>query len=303
MNSSNIDIYEFPTNLGLRKSESETEPGVKKLPEWLRRHGLHEKVEPRRIFILSPPEYSMDQDRESGVLNSDKIISYAVQQSRLLNEHWNDSVFPIILGGDCSILIGSSIALKRRGSYGLFFLDGHTDYIGPDISSTGGAAGMDLAIVTGHGHDKLTNISGQKPYFAEKNVFCVGNREYDRDYVQPILDSQIEYLDLQRLRSNGLNRTAQRFLDYIEERKLEGFFIHLDVDVLNDSIMPAVDSREKGGLTYIEFSELLGPLLASKKAIGIEITILDPDLDIDGKYSTEFVKRFIEILEFGKAVG
>ena len=68
---------------------------------------------------------------------------------------------------------------------------------------------MDLAIVTGHGHAKLTNIFALPPYFDEINVFCVGNREYHPAYVRPILASGIHYYDLRKLRSNGLKETAE----------------------------------------------------------------------------------------------
>lgn len=301
MNSTKINLFEFPSNLGLKKSESEIEPGVKKLPEWLKMHGFHKQVNPLQIFRIEPPEYGMDLDVETRVRNADKIVEYAIEQSELLSAKLEDNIFQLIIGGDCSILIGSSIALKQKGNYGLFFLDGHTDFIGPEISQTGGAAGMDLAIITGYGHDKLTNILNQKPYFKEKNVFCVGNREYDREYVRPILKSDIEYFDLKRLRREGIQNTIHQFLKLVEQQNLDGFFIHLDVDVLNDEIMPAVDSRKKGGLSYVEFSELLKPLLSSKKAVGIEISILDPHLDSEGKFTTEFVKNFIDILEHGKA--
>lgn len=301
MNSPKINILEFPTNLGLKKTEFETEPGVKKLPDWLKKHGFHEKIYPERILRVEPPEYSMNLDKESSVRNADKIIEYAIKQSRLISEQLEEDTFKIIIGGDCSILIGSSIALKQKGNFGLFFLDGHTDFILPEISQTGGVAGMDLAIVTGHGHDKLINILNQKPYFEEKNVFCVGNREYDKEYVKPILASDINYFDLKKLRNNGISKTVTQFLGLVEKNNLDGFFIHLDVDVLNDMIMPAVDSREIDGLTYKEFSEVLTPLFSSEKAIGIEITILNPNLDTDGKYTIEFIKNFIETLERGKA--
>ena len=301
MNSKKINILEFPSNLGLKKTTSETEPGVIKLPEWFKKHGFHRKIKPWQIFRIEAPIYSMDLDEESGVRNANKIIEYAKKQSELLSENLKDDIFQIIIGGDCSILIGNSIALKQKGNYGLFFLDGHTDFITPEISGTAGAAGMDLAIVTGYGHNKLTNIFNLKPYFKEKNVFCVGNREYDEDYVRPILRSEIAYFDLKSLRQNGLKKTAHQFLELVEEQNLDGFLIHLDVDVLNDNIMPAVDSREIDGLFYNELSELLKPILSSKKAVGIEITILDPNLDEDGKYTTEFVKNFIELLEYGKA--
>ncbi len=296
MNSDKINIVELPSNLGLKKAGFDVEPGVKKLPHWLKEHGFHKQINPEQILGIESPAYSMDMDKESGVRNADKIIEYATKQSELLSELFKEDAFQLIIGGDCSILIGSSIALKQKGNYGLFFLDGHTDFMLPEVSQTGGAAGMDLAIVTGYGHDKLTNILNQKPYFKEKNVFCVGNREYNEGYVCPILASDIKYIDLKSLRANGLKNTANQFLALVKSQHLDGFFIHLDVDVLSDEIMPAVDSRAKDGLTYTEFSELLKPLLASKKAVGIEVTILDPNLDREGKYTTEFVKHFTEIL-------
>ena len=301
MNSDKINILEFPSNLGLKKAEYGIEPGVGKLPEWLKRHGFHKKINPEKTLRIEPPKYAMDLDVDSSVRNADKIIEYAIEQSNILSDEIGENAFQIIIGGDCSILIGNSIALKQKGNYGLFFLDGHTDFIWPELSQTGGAAGMDLAIVTGYGHDKLTNIHNQKPYFKEKNIFCVGNREYDPNYVSPILESDIQYFDLKGLRTNGLKKTANQFLALVRENNLDGFFIHLDVDVLNDKIMPAVDSRQIDGLTYKELAELLIPLLSSNKAIGIEITILDPDLDPNGEHTNEFVKNFIEILEYVKA--
>ena len=78
----------------------------------------------------------------------------------------------------------------------LFFLDGHTDFITPELSGTAGAAGMDLAIVTGHGHEKLTNIYEQGHYVKKENVYCVGNREYDEAYERPVKESSVRYLDL-----------------------------------------------------------------------------------------------------------
>ena len=86
----------------------------------------------------------------------------------------------------------------------------------------------------------------------------------------------------------------------IEDNDLDGFLIHLDVDVLNDDIMPAVDSREKDGLNYPEFTTISSMLLSSPKSIGIEITILDPNLDREGKYTTAFVSNFVEVVEIGK---
>jgi len=289
MNKQPINIFEFPSNLGLKKTQHEDEPGVKFLPAWLKKYGFYDKLKPQQVFRIEPPPYAMEQDEETGVRNTDHIIKYAKQQASILSEHFNNNTFNVILGGDCSILIGNAIALKQAGKFGLFYLDGHTDFMLPALSVTGGAAGMDLAIVTGHGHNKLTNTYNLQPYFDEETVWCVGNREYDTDYVQPILNSKINYYDLQKLRKEGIETCISRFLRMISRKKLNGFFIHLDADVLNDDIMPAVDSREKGGLQYEELNAILDYLLESPKARGIEITIIDPTLDKEGKYTSEFI--------------
>lgn len=292
-----INIFEFPLNLGLTKKEHETEPGVRKLPDWLKKFGFHEKINPKNIFRLEAPDYAMDFDEETGVKNPDKIIEYAQRQSELILNNFDKSTFTIILGGDCSILIGSAIALKKLGNFGLFYLDGHTDYIPPKLSPSGGVAGMDLAIVTGLGHENLTNIDNLQPYFTEKNIFCVGNAEIDdKEYVGQILSSEIRYLDLYQFRENGFQKTAEDFLKMAEKNGLDGFFIHFDVDVLEDEIMPAVDSRMEDGINYDNLKKLLTPLIHHEKCIGIEITILDPDYDPDGFYTKPFIENLIQII-------
>ncbi len=296
MNSPKINIIEFPSNLGLKKKNHEIEPGVNQLPDWLRQHGFHQRLNPVKVVRVDPPLYSMKLDSESGIRNAQKIIEYSIKQSEALVDLLNGECFNLVIGGDCSILIGNALALRQSGHYGLFFLDGHTDFITPDLSETGGAAGMDLAIVTGYGHPKLTDILNLQPYFKEEEVFCVGNREYDPEYVKPILESNINYFDLKKLRETGISNLLNQFLKMVKKHKLDGFFIHLDVDVLHDSIMPAVDSRAEGGLWYSEFTEILRPLIKSQKCIGIEITILDPNLDLPGQYTRRFVDSFVDLL-------
>ncbi|PZR29289.1 MAG: arginase [Citrobacter freundii] len=285
-------ILEFPSNLGLKEPSPGHEPGVRKLPPWLAQHGFHTRLNPASVIRLEPPPYSTKLDNESGVRNATEIINYAKQQASLLEKVMRSGSFPLVIGGDCSILIGNALALKKTGKYALFFLDGHHDFMLPALSQTGGAAGMDTAIVTGHGHEKLTNIDGFKPYFKEENVWCVGNREYYPPYVESILQSSIHYIDLGELRRQGTKQCAESFLNMVEEKQLDGFWIHIDADVLDDELMPAVDSRTPGGITYEELDDLLQPLLRSVKAGGLGITIIDPELDPDGKYTTQFVERF-----------
>jgi arginase len=284
-----IYIVEFPSNLGLKEPQPGKEPAVKRLPDWFQRHNLHKILDPENTLRLDPPKYTNIKDSETQILNANSLIEYAREQAYLVNNLLTRNKFPFILGGDCSILLGSAIALKQKGNYALFYLDGHTDFMDISLSETGGVGGMAASIVTGNGHEKLTNILNLSPYVKEENLWCVGNREYDDEYENEIRNSSATYISLKDLREKGISNCTAAFLSEVENKNLDGFWLHIDVDVLNDTIMPCVDSRTPDGLTYGEFNELTSYLFQSKKLCGLEITILDPDLDTTGQYTKDFV--------------
>ncbi|KUJ59634.1 arginase [Flavobacteriaceae bacterium CRH] len=284
-------IVEFPSNLGLKEPQPGKEPGVKRLPDWLWKHNLHKALNTENIIRVDAPKYSNVRDPGTNILNANSLVAYAREQAYLVNNLLSQNKFPFILGGDCSILLGSAIALKQKGNYGLFYLDGHTDFMDVSLSETGGVGGMAASIVTGNGHQKLTNILNLSPYIKEENLWCVGNREYDDEYENEIRNSTATYLSLDALRKQGISNCIQSFLSEVANKNLDGFWLHIDVDVLNDSVMPCVDSPTPGRLTYAEFNELTSYLFQNEKLSGLEITILDPDLDSIGKYTKDFVEN------------
>ncbi len=293
-----IEIIEAPTNLGLKEPSPGQEPGVNKLPAYLKRYGFYDHLKPVRISQVTPPAYSGVLDGESGVRHANEIIDYSIQLSEAILQVISRQAFPVVVGGDCSIVIGNMLALKKSGRYGLFYIDGHTDFVLPEMSDTGGAAGMDLAIVTGHGPQKLTNIHHLKPYVKERHTMAFGNRSFeDKAYVDAIMQSQIHYRDLQTIRAQGIESCCQEFLQIVTQEKLDGFWIHLDVDVLNDTLMPAVDARQPDGFSYEELNQTLSLLFSSKAVAGLDITILDPDLDPDGDITQTFILSIMKGLK------
>ena len=284
-------LVESPSNLGLREPSPGKEPGVKRLPDWLRKQGLHEAIGFEDSIRIDSPSYSPETDKETGILNVDSLVSHALNQAEEIKKLLDDDKLPLVLGGDCSIMIGSAIALKQSGDYALFYLDGHTDFMDISLSETGGAGGMAASLATGRGHSKLSDILGLSPYIKEENLWCVGNREYNEPYENEIINSNANYINLRNLRSMGIETCLRSFLREVSDRQLDGFWIHVDVDVLDDRLMPCVDSRTPDGLTYEEFNQLTFGLFASRMLSGIEITILDPDLDPTGEYAREFVAQ------------
>ena len=271
-------IIEAPSNLGLRPA------GVEKLAGRLLSHGLAERLQARHAARLLPPPYDFVRDPETMTLNAAAIAAWSPELADAVGQVLDADEFPVVLGGDCSILLGPTLALKRRGRYGVLFIDGHADFYQPEADPTGEAASMDLAFATGHGPRLLTDIKGQGPLVREEDVFVFGYRDGEeqiRDGSQP-LPVAIRALDLEAVRRMGIEAAATEAVEYVTRGNLAGFFIHLDADCLDDDIMPAVEYRLDDGLSLDELKTTLRIALASGKAVGLEVTIYNPDLDEDG---------------------
>ena len=290
-----ITVIDAPSNLGLRPPRPGHAPGVYKMAGALRAQDIVARLKATDAGRIAPGPYSHQLDPGVGVRNHEGIHTFTIQLADRVARLLQSGRFPLVLGGDCSILLGPMLALRRRGRYGLFFIDGHVDFNTPATSQTGGAAGMDLALVTGRGPDLLANLESRKPLVREEDVVAFGPRHLlDATLAtRAIRSTAIKLYDLEQVRQMGIGRAVTTGLASLEHR-VEGFWIHLDVDVLDNAIMPAVDSPQPGGMSYIELIETLQLLLASEKAVGMEITIFDPELDPDGRLAAELTNAIVE---------
>ena len=289
-----VTVLDAPSNLGLRSPAPGRAPGVRKLARALRDRGIVWRLGATDGGRVTPPPYSPDVDPVTGVLNGESLRAFSLELAQKVGSVVGDGSFPLVLGGDCGILIGGMLALRRRGRFGLVFIDGHLDFRHPgNAEFVGAAAGADLALVTGRGPDWIANIEGLGPLVRDGDAVALGERE---DYPQwrDIHETDITVWDLQRVRTLGITEAARKTVERMEASGVEGFWIHLDADVLDDEVMPAVDSRQPDGLSYAELIELLRPLLGSELAVGMEVTIFDPELDPDGTIAEGFTDALVE---------
>jgi arginase len=289
-------ILEAPSILGLKPT------GVDRLPAALLQHGLAEQLNARRAGRVAPTSaYDTQRDPQTLTLNARGIAEYSKALADAVADVVGRGEFPILLGGDCSILLGSSLALRRRGRYGLLFIDGHADFYQPEANPNGEAASMDLAFATGHGPELLTNLEGLRPLVRDEDVVAFGFRDAQeqREYGSQPLPPAVLALDLSEVRRLGARGAAQRAVEHLTaaDRTTQGFFIHLDADVVSDALMPAVDYRMPDGLSWDELRTVLRTALASGRAVGIEITIYNPALDADGTSGRELTRTLIESLK------
>ena len=292
MNARNYAIVEAPSNLGLRPT------GVELLPETLLRHGLAERLHARHAMRLKAPAYHATPDPKTLTLNAQSIAQWSPRLADAVGEVIDRGEFPVVLGGDCSIVLGPTLALRRRGRYGLLFIDGHADFYQPEANPNGEAASMDLAFATGHGPALLTNIEGLGPLVREEDVFVFGFRdeEEQREYGSQPLPEGLRAYDLARVRELGVDAAATAAVEHLTRPELQGFFIHVDADCLNDNVMPAVEYRLPDGLTLEELGRTLEIAMASGKAMGIEVTVYNPNLDKDGEAGRKLARVLADAL-------
>lgn len=270
-------IIDAPSDLGLRRT------GVDGLPDALRAAGLLEGLpDVRYAGRLSVPAYNPLRATPTAVLNLDGIRAFSLRLAERVAFTLDLGRFPLVLGGDCSILLGASLALRRRGRFGLFFIDGHSDFYSAESEPNGEMASMELAVVTGREPAELANLDGRRPLVREEDVVVFGFRDAEiaAAYGSPdVRQTAMHIFDLKEVRRLGAAAAARRGLEALEASGVEGFWVHLDADVLNDEVMPAVEYRMPDGLWPQELTEALAVVLASPLAVGMEVTIYNATFD------------------------
>lgn len=288
-----IALVSAPTNLGLRPPEPGAVPGAAKAPEALREAGLYRRLGEQGAIdagVILPGRYVDDDGtRRAGVVrNEAAMIDHARRLANRIDEVLATGAAPLVIGGDCSVLLGAGVSMKRRGGVGLVHVDGHTDFRHPGNSDDcASVAGEDLAAAVGLHWPAVSNIDGAGPYFDPARTAHVGCRDDDAELeeVRAVVGTVIPTSEWR-----GLG-TAAVVDDVQTTAGAAGFWLQVDVDVIDATVMPAVDSPDPGGCTPEELIELLRGL--APRAVGASITVYDPDLDPDGTHARLLVDTIV----------
>jgi arginase len=293
MTTVNPLIIEVPSPLGLRPDGVEAAPGA------LRKAGLHARLGSADEVRIDVPPYCDVRDPETAVLNPQGVAAVARDLAAAVDTALASDRFPVVLGGDCSIVLGPMLALRRRGRYGLVFIDGHADFQHATDEPAGEAASLDLALVTGRGPEILTDLDGLRPLVRDEDVALVGYRVFGgNDHVleEHVRDTAITVVDAPEVHEGGAASALGKALAAVTRPGVEGFWVHLDVDVLDDDLMPAVDYRHPGGLSWDEAGQILRGLLRASGARGLEVTIFNPRLDSDGSHARQLCDLIADVV-------
>jgi arginase len=276
-------IVEAPSALGHVPEHR----GVERAPEVLLGAGLADGLAARRAGRVEAAGYSADRDPRTQVMNPQAIRDYSPLLADAVTAVLDQGEFPVVLGGDCSILLGTMLSLRRRGRYGLLYIDGDADFYQPEVNPLNGAASAsDLAFATGRGPDVVTDIEGRRPLVRAEDVVvfaCRDAADRDRRGCQP-LPAGLVVIDRDQVRRLGVGAAASEAVRHLarEGGPADGFWIHLDADVLDETIMQAVDDPRPGGLAWDELVSALSIAVGSGHAVGLQVAIYNPDFDAGG---------------------
>jgi arginase len=280
-----VALLAAPTNLGLRPPRPGSEPGCAKAPAALRAAGLY-----RRLAELGaadagavlPGPYA-DDAAPGRLRNQDAIIEHARRLAARISALRREGRVPLVLGGDCGLLAGAGLALRAEGAFGLVHVDGHTDFRHPGNSARcASLAGEDLAAAVGLHWPAISDIDGLAPYFQPANVVHLGCRD-DDEYLAEARRRLGAVVPAATAIRQGTAVTTWQVQRVVRQDGLSGYWLHVDVDVLDPSVMPAVDSPDPGGLSAEQLAALLDTLAPG--AAGAQVTVFDPELDPDGRYA------------------
>jgi arginase len=268
-------------------------------PAVLRDAGLAVRFGAHDIGDVSSPPYR-DFVRPAGrVRNEAELVRYSAQVAARVSGALGDGAFVLLLGGDCSIVLGALLgAREARRRVGLAYLDAHADFATPAESYTGSAASMCLAMAVGRGDSPLARLRADGPLVCGEDVVLIGRRDTGAPYYGQDALRGFGILDIpgERLAREGGATAAATALERLGRAELDGFWIHLDADLLDAAIMPAVDSPEPNGPGVEEVAMLLAPLVSHPRALGMQLTIYDPALDPDRVCATRLVTLLESLL-------
>jgi arginase len=292
-----ISLVLAPSNLGLRP-ENGHQPGTWRAPQVLMEAGLEQATGATEVMRLKRPAYEFDAQDGTRLRNGRTIRAFALELAGKVRSILEVRRFPVVVGGDCSVLLGALYGSRLAGGRGLVHVDGHSDFTQAASYATpqtlGAAAGMDLALASGRGEKLLTEWPKiGSPLAADADIVQVGERgtgePWFQQYYGDILDTKITRITAQQALADGIDAAALQAIARLEERKLNKAWLHVDLDVLDQAVMPAVDSPGSPGFDYVQLAELVGALCASGRIVGANFTIYDPDRDPDTRYARALV--------------
>lgn len=271
-----LTIINAKTDLGVMVDGSD------KGPEIISEHFKNnDKI--NKIITIDKPNAIKSKDKNDLEKNIDAVNIFNEDLYHTVLEVKSNNDFPIVLGGDHSLAIGSALAsIKKEGKLGMIWIDSHGDYNTFETTRTGNLHGLPLACLNHQTKDRLSFFHNGN-YYDPKNTIIVGGRDIDPWEMPNIKDAGVTLFTTEDIRDQGIENIIKKAMN-IALKNTNGVHISYDLDVIDPQIAPGVSVPAINGITEDEAYKIADEVLKYIDHIkSIDIVEFNPTRDINHK--------------------
>jgi arginase len=281
-----LSIIGVPMDLG------QTRRGVDMGPSAIRYAGVIERIENIGYSVEDKGNIEIalaervHSDENTNLKNLKAVADASERLAQTVSDVITNKRFPLVLGGDHSIAIGTLAGVSRHyKNLGVIWYDAHGDLNTADTSPSGNIHGMPLAASIGIGDDALTRIGGYTPKVKPENIVIIGARSLDEGEKELIKEKGIKVYTMHEIDRMGMTKVMEETILYLRD-KTDGVHLSLDLDGLDPHDAPGVGTPVIGGISYRESHLAMEMLAESQLITSAEFVEVNPILDERNKTAT-----------------
>ncbi|WP_114571391.1 arginase [Exiguobacterium flavidum] len=211
--------------------------------------------------------------RLEGVLHTTNDLHHLVRDAV------DQGKFPLLVGGDHSMAIGTIAGLKQATPrLGVIWFDAHADLNTPDSSPSGNIHGMPLAVAIGEGEERLVSVGGAGAKLLPEQIVYIGLRDVDPGEQQLIEERGIRVYGMNDIRERGMEAIMEEAVRYLEE-VADHFYLSFDLDGLDPSIVQGIGTPVADGISLEDAQVVLKHCADHARFIAAEFVEVNPLLE------------------------
>ncbi len=277
-----IDVIGVPIDLGADRR------GVDMGPSAIRYAHLQQKLEDLGYDVedkgnVEVPIAEMCRISEPKLKYIDCIIPMGRRVSGAVSTSMQAGNFPLVLGGDHSLSVGSIRGAARNRKIGVIWVDAHADFNTPETTPSGNIHGMPLAALCGLGDARLVQLWDETvPVIDPQRVAVIGARDLDPGEKRNLREAGVMVMGMEQLDRIGIVSALEKAIERVS-READGIYLSFDMDSLDPRHASGVGTPVTGGLTYREAHLVCELVAETGKLIGMDIVEVNPILDVQNQ--------------------
>ena len=287
-----IDIIGVPIDLGADRR------GVDMGPSAIRYAHLHQKLEELGYALedkgnIEVPILETCQITDPRLKYIDCIIPMGRRIAGAVATSIQSGHFPLVLGGDHSLSVGSIRGAAKQRKLGVIWVDAHADFNTAETTPSGNIHGMPLAALCGLGDPRLVSLWDEThPVLDPKRVAILGARDLDPGEKRNLREAGVMVQSMEQVDRIGMPAALEKCIERVS-RDVDGFYLSFDMDALDPRHAPGVGTPVNGGLTFREAHLACEVVAETGKLIGMDMVEVNPILDVQNRtaiHAVEFIR-------------